>query len=238
MINVKFVVKDLDDQISILIEFISSDNLTSNYIADFLGLDKNNLGKEVVKTKITNLYVDNVEDLNNAKFRFQEIWDKNSEEINNELTKMFGKEFNIECIAYINLNPVCPRYLNEKSFDVNVNSGDNYLLQTCIHEIIHFIWFDVWKETFPSIPESDYDYPNISWLLSEIAIGSIFKFSNLNKYSENNVAYDIFYVEKIGEKTISEIANDIYLNSIDIKDFQKNLYNFFKNNKETYKLIK
>ena len=238
MINVKFEVITLKEQIQIIENFLSSKNQTSEFISEFFGFNFNFIKRNDIKIKLTKLYNERVEDLSSSCLRFQKVWNDNCEMINIELIKIFGKEFDFECTAYVNLNPVWPRYLEAKCFDVNLDASEDYLLSASTHEIIHFIWFEIWKETFPNIKKDEYDYPNLSWLISEIAIEPIFRFSKLNNLSNTHPAYDYFYTEKIGNKTIVEIANDIFKYSKDIKDFQLNIYKFFKDNEETNKLIK
>ena len=205
MINVKFEVINIQQQIQIIKSFLSSKDQTSEYIANFFKLDINNVSNQEIETKLTKIYDKRIKDLNETSLRFQKIWDKNLQNINNELIKIFGKEFNFECSAYVNLNPVWPRYLNEKCFDVNLDATDEYLLSASVHEIIHFIWFEIWKDNFTQINRKDYDYPNLSWLISEIAIEPIFRFSKLKDLSNANPAYDYFYTDKINNKTIVDI---------------------------------
>lgn len=236
MINVKFEVITLEKQIQVIESFFFSKNQTSEFITDFFSFDFNKNNE--IKNKLTKLYQERIQDLDNSCKKFQEVWNRNSEMINNELIKIFGKEFNFECIADVNLNPVWPRYLEDKSFDVNLDATEDFLLSASTHEIIHFIWFEFWKESFPNIPKDEYEYPNLSWLISEIAVEPIFRFSKLKHLSKETPAYNYFYIDKIDNKTIAEIANELYKESKNIKDFQQKIYAFFNNNKETKKLIK
>lgn len=238
MIKVRFEVINIKEQIQVIESFLASKNQMSEFIAKFFQLDISNVSKYEIKTRLTEIYNERIKDLENSKNKFQKVWNENYENINNELIKIFGREFNFECIAYVNLNPIWPRYLDSKCFDVNLDASNDYLLLASTHEIVHFIWFEFWKENFPKIDKKDYDYPNLSWLISEMAIEPIFRFSNLKELSVSNPAYDYFYVDKIKDKTVAEIVNDIFKESKDINDFQINVYNFFKNNKETKKLIK
>ena len=48
--------------------------------------------------------------------------------------------------AYITLNPVCPRFLKEKYFDVFYKNSERGALGMSIHEILHYIWFYVWHK--------------------------------------------------------------------------------------------
>ena len=228
MIKIKFEVLKLNKQTEIIEDFLLCDNQTSEYIKKFFKFDDSIKSKRDISYGIAQLYNNRMCDLIDSANRFQILWDENSETLNKELFEIFGRQFEFDCIAYVNLNPIWPRFLEEKCFHVNVDAGDRYLLQSVMHEIVHFIWFEIWHQTFPKIPKSDYDYPNLSWIISEIAIEPIFRFSNLKNLCDEYPAYKYFYEEKIDGKTVTEIANKIYKDNKSIIDFQKTIYKFFK----------
>ncbi|MBO5309664.1 MAG: hypothetical protein J6A98_00480 [Clostridia bacterium] len=226
MINVKFEVISLSEQIDIIESFFSSVISISQLIADTLGFDIS-LSKADRDKIITKLYHENQNEMQNAAARFQQAWDNARDFINNEFVKIFGKEFSFNCCARINLNPTSPRFLQEKMFDLHYECTEEYMLLNTVHELVHFAWFEIWKENFPDHKPQEYDWPHLDWLISEIVIEPIFKFSNLKKITTLNPAYDYFYEEKIDGKTLAELANNFYQSSTNIHDFQKNMYNFF-----------
>ena len=244
MIRVNFRVLSLDKQISIIESFLTDYNNMSLSIANYFGFDfdepsTRDVNKmKIIKDKIKTTYNERLKDMKNCCSRFQKIWDEKCKFINNAFVNIFDKEYNYECNAYVNLNPIWPRFLESKSFHVNLDASEDYLIMSSVHEILHFIWFDVWKNNFQSMDKREYDYPNIPWLISEIAVEPLFRFSKLQTLAKTNPAYDYFYTDKIEGKIIVDIANDIYLKSKDINEFQVKLYDYFKNNKETNKLIK
>ena len=79
--------------------------------------------------------------------------------------------------------------------------------------------------------------PYTPWLISEIAVEPIFRFSALHTLSSKLPTYDYFYTTKIGEQTVAEIANNLYKESKNIKDFQQKMMDFFEQEK-TETLIK
>lgn len=86
--------------------------------------------------------------------------------------------------AYITLNPVCPRFLKEKYFDVFYKNSERGALGMSIHEIIHYIWFYVWHNHFRDDYE-EYDQPSLKWILSEMVVESIMddnRLSSINPY--------------------------------------------------------
>ena len=226
MINVRFEVISLSEQIDIIESFFSSGISTSQLITDTLGFDIS-LSKAERDKIITKLYQENQNEMQSAAERFQQAWDNTRDFINIEFVKIFGKEFSFNCCARINLNPISPRFLQEKMFDLHYECTEEYMLLNTVHELVHFAWFEIWKENFPDHKPEEYDWPHLDWLISEIVIEPIFKFSNLKKITTLNPAYDYFYEEKIDGKTLADIANLLYQNSANINDFQKNIYNFF-----------
>ena len=229
MIEVKFKEKTLRDQIAIIKDFLSDINDMSIVIADYFGVDiyQDIQSKDSdIEEKVTRLYNERKPEFEKSINHFQQLWDSKSKFINRELTKVFGKEFTFECDAYINLNPVWPRYLDTHSFDVNIDADDNFLLASATHEICHFIWFSIWKENFPNCSRECYDYPHLEWLISEIVVEPIFKFSNLKELSITP-AYDYFYTDSVNGETVVDIANRIYSESENISDFQYKIYDYF-----------
>ena len=113
-------------------------------------------------------------------------------------------------------------------FDLHYECSDDYVLLNAVHEISHFAWFEIWQKIFPNHNPELYEQPHLDWLISEIAIEPIFRFSMLHSLSPHHPAYDYFYEQKIDDKTIVKIANEIYQASSNINDFQIKIYNFFK----------
>jgi hypothetical protein len=37
-----------------------------------------------------------------------------------------------------------------------------------LHEILHFIWFEKWKEIFPEHNKKEFESPHLAWKLSEM----------------------------------------------------------------------
>ena len=69
--------------------------------------------------------------------------------------------------GYITFNCISPRYLENSSFDVFYLNSENGAIGLAIHEIIHFVWFYVWRKYFNDDPE-EYETPHLKWILSEM----------------------------------------------------------------------
>jgi hypothetical protein len=242
MINLEVKVKDLKSQIEIIQSFLDKRSLFSEKIANyFTGLENCfELQKEeknqLIKEKITKFYALRLKDMEEKAKFLQSTWNEKSEFINNEFKNIFGREFNYDCTCYVNLNPVYPRYIDSKSFDVNLDVTTDQFLSACAHEIAHFAWFDVWKENFPNMKKRDRERPSLPWLISEIVVDPIFKFSGLKTLSKIRPAYSYFYEEKIGDRGLMEVVREMYKNN-DLVKFQKEMYQMFLNMNTDY-LIK
>ena len=230
MINVKFEVIDLESQIDILKDFCFRGGNTAEYVAKCLGLEASSITKNFEK-KIEKMYTKNLGAMKKKCLVFQKAWDNKKDFINQELAKVFGQTFDFNCVARVNINPIFPRHLDTKTFDIHFECDANFMLLNAVHEITHFAWFEVLAENFPEIPATQYETPHTPWLVSEIAVEPIFRFSKLHTLSPKQPAYDYFYTNKIGEQTVAEIANLLFKKSKNIVDFQKNMLNFFDKEK-------
>ena len=230
MINVKFEVIDLENQLDILKAFLKRGGKTADYIAKHTGLDFSG----DIDAEIERIYHQNFDIMQKKCVEFQKAWDEKRDFINQEFTKIFGEEFNFDCVSRVNLNPISPRFLDEKTFDMDFKQDNNEMLKTSAHEIVHFAWFEVLARAFPEIPRTHYESPNLVWLVSEIAVEPIFRFSKLHTLSSTLPAYSQFYEDKIDGKTVAENANLIFEQSENIKDFQKNILEFFQKHNYSY----
>lgn len=234
MINLEVKVKDLKSQIEIIQDFLDKRSLFSEKIANyFSGLEncfdlQEKEKNQLIKEKITKFYALRLKDMEEKTKHLQSVWDEKSEFINNEFIKIFGREFNYNCTCYVNLNPVYPRYIDSKSFDVNLDVTVDQFLSACAHEITHFAWFDVWKENFPNMKKRDRERPSKTWLISEIVVDPIFKYSKLKELSKIRPAYSYFYDEKIGDKKLIEVVREMY-KKYDLVEFQKEMFQMFLN---------
>lgn len=114
-------------------------------------------------------------------------FDRYHEQIEDALTEAFEIDtrniFN-DLIAYITLNPVSPRFLEEQYFDVFYKNSERGALGLSIHEVIHYIWFYIWHDHFGDSYE-EYDRPSLKWILSEMVVESIMddqRLASINPY--------------------------------------------------------
>jgi hypothetical protein len=115
----------------------------------------------------------NRKDIEEAVLRFEKVWGEAGNEVVNSLCQDFelSKVKLPEHIkAHVSINSVCPRYLDEWSFNLFYEFSDEYVRRVAIHEIIHFLYFTKWAEVFPDSNKENYEAPNSEWILSEILV--------------------------------------------------------------------
>ena len=113
-------------------------------------------------------------------------------EISNYFNIKWPKEYK-EISVGIGLIPVCPRYIKEKAFDIHKKNKED-LIDTCMHELCHFLFFEKCKEIYPNWKYEDFDSPSLLWYLSEIIIDPTLNSDNIQKiYKHKFKCYDIFY---------------------------------------------
>lgn len=101
-----------------------------------------------------------------------------------------------DLICHTSFNPISPRYLEDHTFDHFYLESEKGAMGTAIHEIIHFIWFDVWQKVFRDSPE-EYESPHLKWILSEMVVEPIMRDPRLAQrnpyYQHKACVYPYFY---------------------------------------------
>ena len=138
--------------------------------------------------------------------------------------------------AKITLNPICPRYLEDYSFDIHFAFPNILMKRITLHEISHFIFFKKFKEIYPKINPKRFEYPNIVWNLSEIVPLMILGDKRIQEIIEHEPSiYNVYKKLKINEKNILEILQNFYNKRKNFTDFIKTSYNFMKKHEKEIK---
>ena len=130
----------------------------------------------------------------------------------------------------ISLDPVCPRFLKERYFDVFYKNSERGALGITIHEVIHYIWFHVWNEHFGD-SWSEYDTPSLKWILSEMVVESIMddeRLASINPYyphEHGGCVYPYFQDMVIQGKPVLDTLREMYKNSR-ITDYMEASYQY------------
>ncbi len=156
------------------------------------------------------------------------------------IIKIFTETFNVDCGALFNdmsaevsLNPICPRDLSQNSFTVFYKTDENRFLETMLHEVIHFIWFDIWQNHFKDNCK-EYESPHMKWILSEMVVDTLVKNTAIGHLFSStglkNAVYKYFYTMKINNTFVLEALSQLYKNSTDIIQFMEQAYTYCQTN--------
>ena len=186
------------------------------------------------------------------KKELKKIWDMNTNELDSKI-KSYNNHFAIyhnqiedalsdafeidtgtifnDLVGNISLNPICPRFLKERYFDIFYKNSERGSLGMSIHEVIHYIWFYVWNNHFGD-SYSEYETPSMKWILSEMVVESIMddkRLSSINPYypRENGggCVYSYFLNMKIQGKPILETLREMYKDN-HITDYMEKSYRY------------
>ena len=242
--KVNIVLGEVKDYFGVLEYFILSDNMfrkrsLSQYpkLQEILKKSKNE--KEDLKIFFENFEKENKDKLVEVVEKAKRLWlplnDKIMKALENinEIKWTKGHEnFN----ARITLSPVCPRYLEYNAFDIFYKFDEKNIIDTFLHEISHFIFFEKLKEVYPKINPEEFEHPHLVWKMSEIMPGIILQDKKIQEIFQNKKlsVYDNIKKIKIKDKLILDILQGFYDERKDFEDFIKKSYNFIKTNREEF----
>ena len=173
---------------------------------------------------------DNIKDI--IKDRYNNFIKENNYLREEYFNIKWPKEYK-EISVGIGLIPVCPRYIKEKAFDIHKKNKED-LIDTCMHELCHFLFFEKCKEIYPNWKYEDFDSPSLLWYLSEIVIDPILNSTNIQKiYKHKFKCYDIFYNVEIDNINLLDKITSIYKNN-SIETAIKESYDYLKEHEEEF----
>ena len=171
-------------------------------------VDINKQIEDIVNKK----YNDNFDMLNQKITEYTNIWNK----YNDIYLKSLSEYFDIsnlkvsKIIANVGIIPIFPRYLDTYSFSIGIVDEEK-LIETTSHEILHFFWFEKWKEIFPNYKKEEFESPSLIWKYSEMVVDPILN-SKIFKdiFKINYKAYDSFYSLYDQEVKVMDKLKEIY----------------------------
>lgn len=170
---------------------------------------------EYLRKVLSDAYQGLLPELEEKREAYQACWEENRQEVEEALGDIFwtplAKRFqNIR--ANITLNPVCPRFLAERAFDLFYRNSPRGALGMSLHEIVHFLWFDRWNDIFHDGP-AEYEAPHLKWLFSEMAVKPILGDSRLaarNPYYPDDCVYEYFGTMTVEGRPILETMEELF----------------------------
>lgn len=199
------------------------------------------LCEPILRQKLSDIWDSKNTELDSVISEFNRCYDESKKD---RLLKAFSNAFHtditdissITVYGNIGMNPICPRYLKEKSFDVFYTETPKKALQIAIHEITHFIWFDIWNKHFKDSYE-EYEYPSLKWALSEMVADTLIKNSDLINFwdksdNSNTIAYSYWYSMQIANRSILYTLKEMYKSCKSITDFMEVAYKYCCDNEK------
>lgn len=144
--------KPIKKEIDLFCDFVGLSNSPKQWLLDWLQIDKTTYisAKKEEKSnfiyqKVKKIYDESKQNFNHCKQFISKFVTENAKQIFDEFAKIFELDFANKTYSYtiyLGVCPICPRFLEEKSFDVCVFNTDKYIIQTILHELTHFFWFE------------------------------------------------------------------------------------------------
>lgn len=186
-----------------------------------------------IEEQMKPLYEATWEKQQQKRMAYQEHWNMHEKQITEALSEAFATDLTDQMNdmkAMVTLNPICPRYLHTRTFDLFYQNSHRGAIGMSIHEIIHFIWFMVWQDEFRD-SEKEYETPHLKWLLSEAAVEPIMhdtRLASLNPYFEHKqCVYEYFYTMTVEQKPLLETLRTLYT-TLPIRRFMQEGYAYMK----------
>lgn len=242
--KLEFKVKSMTEFYESVFLFAKPDSKNCDFVLGQFNLDKDKAlnssgGREYVEKTLFTYYDCKKAEIEKCCKKITKLWVEIENQILNEFEKIFQIKFKGEEVytVEIGLNRCCPRFLDEKTFDVCLSNNLSDVIQTIIHELIHFVWFEKWKKVFPDWKRQDFEAPSLIWLFSEIAVEPVVRYSNLKKFCGEKPAYNHFYTTQIGGKNVIKFFNELFEDSAGISVFMRKGIDYIMKNAGEFKKL-
>ena len=170
-------------------------------------LQNNAVLETTVRTIVQNEQNNNAAAIAGKVEKMNYLWQENLNEINHTLRSIFECTLKSQQLrAFMSVNCVCPYDFENKRIYINYRKSSEEILETCVHELIHYYWFHKWNALFND------QYPSsLVWIFSEIAIDALFFETPLKKYCvSQHPAHNHFYEESYEGQNLMEYFRELY----------------------------
>jgi len=238
--QVKFKIESFDEAFKTIIRYLSPNNRwNKNIFKVYPNLEKKLDGlktwREVERTAkkfFREFYNKNLDEINKKTENYKKVWSECNDEFMLALEEIleikWTKKFKI-FTCRVGISPVCPRYLDKRMFDIYGFFNDELLRRLVSHELLHFLYFEKWKQVFPDYNKKKFEGPHLIWHLSEMVPKVILndkKIKDIIKYESS--VYPSYEKLKINDKPLLNYLQEIYDNKEDFADFLRKAYDFVK----------
>ena len=187
--------------------------------------------KDYIERTLRTVYVELEATINEKVTLYSDYWACCKGQIIAALSDAFGVDCNTlfdDLRCNISMNPIQPRFLKERCFDIFYLNSEKGAIGEGIHEIIHFVWFYLWNRLFGD-DYDEYERPTLKWILSEMAVEPVMKdprLSSINPYfprENGGCIYPYFFDMKAGGDLVIDTLDAMY-KKYSIEDFMKKSY--------------
>ncbi len=174
--------------------------------------------KEYIEKGMRAVYAEQEAILNQKASAYAAQWQEDREPI----TSALSDAFDTDCVMLFNdlrcgvsLNPIEPRFLTERRFDVFYLNSPRGAMGESIHEMIHFVWFHVWNQVFHD-GYAAYERPSLQWIMSEMVVESIMRDKRLSERSpyfpreDGGCVYPYFFTLNTTDGPALEVLDQMY----------------------------
>ena len=186
--------------------------------------------KKLIQNYFGNFLNSNKKELKNSEYKFQSEWDKINSKFMPALSEVLEIDWSKKdkfITALVSPNPLCPRYIKERIYEIYFDSRLESMKTTCFHEILHFLYFEKWKQVFPKTKEREFDGPEMVWQLSEMVPKAILSDKRIQRiYEHNPPVYAEYREKKINGKSLLKSLDEFYNKRKDFEDFLKKSWIF------------
>lgn len=132
--------------------------------------------------------------------------------------------------CYLGFYNPFPRSVLTREYWLHYDISDEVFLRASLHEINHMILFDKWKSLHGYEEKKEPDYPDILWLLEELAIEPTLNDQRIQRIIPiRHEAYESLKAIEVGGKPITLHIQEIYDASGNIRTFLEESYYFLQN---------
>lgn len=165
---------------------------------------------------ITQYRKEHKEDMMRNKVAYQKHWQAIENDYFITISEIMGIKWPHWSIkAMLSINPICPRFLEDRSFSLFYDYPKvSNAMETIMHESCHFLYFEKWKQLYPQMNHKKFEAPYIEWHLSEIVAPIILNDHRIQRLLHQKA---FFYKEhkriQIGHKPVPVYFTNLYNNN-------------------------
>jgi hypothetical protein len=205
-----------------------------------------NISSKAMRRKIENAFFKDVlqkenNSLEKRRIYFQREWNKINDDVMLALSNVAEQEWPKEYTnipAILSLNPIGQRDLKSRTIELHYKQNSKQMKHVAIHEVFHFIYFRKWKTVFPRSREEEFDFPHLTWKLSEIVPEIVLNDKRIQKvFKYHFVSYPEYEKAKFNGKPLLSYFQEFYDTRVDFEDFLKKSWTFVKKHEKEISAI-